>query len=356
MDDLVTRYRVKPSFSLVAHSADVVELRRGVWNPISITLTDRSSSGKLFRALKMMTGEPTLKEIADEVELTDNEAKDLVTFLTRHDAVETEPGNVLDFQLETFRNTLGTGSPDFRFDRVVFLGADDFTAEVSALLEEFEDLTSLKTACSALQDELQNSDYTLSYDPLEFRKKLERFENWQGCLLVVASLTIHPIFLRNVNRVCLHYGIPWLHAVADGPFLIVGPTFIPQKSSCYECFETRVALTMRENESYLNYKRALANQAVHLGKPFLAKPFRGVLASLAASEIANLAATGSNFTVGKALAVYLPTLEFSFNEVLRAPGCAGCSPMTEQHEQGLYFDLKGYVNSLYSGNSGQGKS
>ena len=60
--------------------------------------------------------------------------------------------------------------------------------------------------------------------------------------------------------------------------------------------------------------------------------------------------TGSDFTVGKALSVFLPTLEFSFNEVLRVPGCPACSPMTEQYEQGLYFDLKGYVNTIYNGN------
>ena len=109
MNELSIRYRVRPSFSIVAHSPDVVELRRGVWNPVSITLTDRSASGKLFRALDLMTGEATLGEIAQRASLTKDEAKDLIGDLSRHDAVETEPGSAFDSQLSLYRDTLSEG-------------------------------------------------------------------------------------------------------------------------------------------------------------------------------------------------------------------------------------------------------
>jgi hypothetical protein len=48
------------------------------------------------------------------------------------------------------------------------------------------------------------------------------------------------------------------------------------------------------------------------------------------------------------LTVYLPVLGFAYNEVLRVPGCAACAPITEQHEQSLYFDVQGLVESLYT--------
>ena len=351
MDDLATRYRVRPSFSVVAHSADVIELRRGVWNPVSITLTDKGGSGKLLRALELMNGESTLEEIAARTALTKDEADNLVSFLTRYDAIETKPGSALDYQLELVRETLGAGTEtSLSIERVVFLGGPGLAGEVAEQLAELEGPISALTAAPELEETLTGTDFTLVDDPLAFRREMARFSDWKDSLVVVASATIHPILLRNVNRVCLHHGIPWVHAAADGPYLIVGPTFVPRRSSCYECFETRVSLSMRESESYVRYKRALANRAIKSGGPQLVRPFRGVLASLAALEVANLAATGSNFTVGKALTVYLPTLEFSFNEVLRVPGCAACSPFTEQHEQSLYFDLKGYVNSIYAGN------
>jgi bacteriocin biosynthesis cyclodehydratase domain-containing protein len=356
MNDLSIRYRVPPSFSIVAHSPNVVELRRGAWNPVSITLTDQTGSGKLFRALDLMDGGATLQEVADRAGLTPADAKNLVAFLSRQDAVESEPQNALDQHLSLYRETLGAAAESrLRYDRLTCLGGPDLGVEMAEQLDDLGLSFSWTSLDPAEQERLTSSDFTLADDPLAFRKEMARFEGLKGSLVVFASMTVHPILLRNLNRVCLHHGIPWVHAVADGPYLIVGPTFVPGRSPCYECLDSRVTLSMRESESYARYKRALAARSVKTGKPHLMGPFRGLLASLAAMEVANLMSTGSNFTLGKALTLFLPTMEFSFNEVLRVPGCPACSPMTEQHEQGLYFDVKGYVNTLYSAN-GNGAS
>lgn len=355
MNDLSTRYRVPPSFSIVAHSPDVVELRRGAWNPVSITLTDQTGSGKLFRALDLMDGSATLQEVADGAGLTPDDARNLVAYLARQDAVESEPRSALDQHLTLYRETLGAaGESRLRFDRLTCLGSEELAGQIGEQLEELGLPFSRSLADAADTESLCSADFTLADDPLTFRRALERFEAWRGTLVVYASMSVHPILLRNLNRVCLHHGIPWVHAVADGPYLIVGPTFVPRRSSCYECLDSRVALHMRESESYTRYKRALAARSVKTGEPHLRGPFRSLLASLAALEVANLMSTGSNFTLGKALTVFLPTMEFSYNEVLRAPGCPACSPMTEQHEQGLYFDVKGYVNSIYSASGRNG--
>ena len=42
--------RLKRHYSLIAHSPDTVELRHGVWNPTSVTLTDDTSKKVRFRA------------------------------------------------------------------------------------------------------------------------------------------------------------------------------------------------------------------------------------------------------------------------------------------------------------------
>lgn len=350
MGELTSRYRLRPSFSVIAHSADVVELRRGVWNPVSITLTDRSAAGKLYRALELMTGEQTLEEVAQQAQLTPREATNLVSFLTRHHAIETQPGSAFDSLLDVSHATLASGlEARPRFDRVALLGPAELSEEIAAQLQDIDGATCVPIRPDRMAH-LSGTDLTLAEDPLALLDELAAYADLKGSFLIAALLTVNPILLRNLNRVCLHHEIPWLHVAADGPFLIVGPTFVPKRSPCYECFETRVAMSMRENESYLRYKKSLANRAIKVGRPALGRPFRGLLASLAAMELANFAAAGSNFTIAKALTVYLPALGFSFNEVLRAPGCAACSPMTEQHEQSLYFDLRGFVNSLYDGN------
>jgi bacteriocin biosynthesis cyclodehydratase domain-containing protein len=340
------RYRLRPSFSVIPHSPNVVELRRGVWNPISITLTDRTEAGKLARALELMTGELSMGEIVAQAGLSDAEDKELVSFLSRHNVIETKPGSAFDTILDVVRGTLVGGESRLGADKIVFIGDAEVTVDIMRQLDSFGHGLRYDVVDEATTARLSGQDLTVSEDPLALREELRAYDDWKNGLLVVAALTIHPILFRNINRVCGHHAIPWLHAAADGPLLLVGPTFIPRRTSCYECFETRILLNMRESESYIRYKRALTTQAVRLGRSPLGLPFRSLLASLTAIEVGNLLATGSSFTVGKTLSVHLPSMGFSFNEVLRSPGCAACSPITEQHEQSLYFDLSGLVSRL----------
>ena len=69
---------------------------------------------------------------------------------------------------------------------------------------------------------------------------------------------IQPLQLRLLNQISLALGIPWMHAAIDGPFLLIGPCFVPHRTSCYACFETRVTMNLRESASYQQYKSALA--------------------------------------------------------------------------------------------------
>ena len=65
-----------------------------------------------------------------------------------------------------------------------------------------------------------------------------------------------------------------------------------------------------------------------------------MVAAHTALEALNFLLTGTSFTRGKVLGVYLPTMEVSFNEVLQVPGCAGCAPLSESSEEELHFDMR----------------
>src|SRR2546423_266646 len=133
--------RVKRCYTIVGHGPDRVELRSGVWNPTSFSISDASASGHLYRLVSRLAG------VASQA------ARD--------------------------------GSVDH------------------------------------------------------------------------AESTIDPTLATAVNRLCLELEIPWLYAAIDGPFLFVGPLTVPRGSACWECFERRVTMNLRERESYLRYKRAL---------------------------------------------------------------------------------------------------
>lgn len=343
-------YRLKPNYNLIAHSPDIVELRAGVWNPTSITLFDRTASGKLFRTLELLDGTRSLAEICEEVGITRDDIESVISYLEHHNAIQKGPESIFDYRLELLKATLSPleDSGDRQLG-VQILGDPELSEKVADAIRDFVQEPLLARSSDALIRSLVEEDFTLSEDPLVQLEKLDRYKHWQNYFIVAVFEQINPIFFRNLNRLSLRHGFAWIHAALDGPFLFVGPTFIPRRSPCYECFEGRISLNIRESSSYLSYKKALTERKVKFGAFNVPRAIAGLLTSLTGFEALNYLSTGSAFTIRKVLALYLPTMEFGFHEFLRLPGCSACSAITEQNERSLYFDVKGFVNELYKG-------
>ena len=103
-------------------------------------------------------------------------------------------------------------------------------------------------------------------------------------------------------------------------------------------------MNLRERSSYQAYKRVLARGGVRPETAPLDNVLVALLASLSGFEALNFLLTRTTFTVGKMLAVYLPTFEFTFNDVLRLPGCPECGSLAERDDRGLYFDVRALLD------------
>jgi bacteriocin biosynthesis cyclodehydratase domain-containing protein len=336
--------RLKRHWSVIAHGPDDVELRHGVWNPISISLADGSKSGLLFRLLSRLTEATSPEQLAREENVLLEEVQRLIDHLLELGAVETKPGSALDYYLEhvvPWRADEAQSPP-----RVILLGDDDLAGEIRRYLPE-----SLPAHCitqvdpgGAANEVLCDPDPSWVLDGIQFEARCEVFDSWRGSFVVVANKLMNPVKLRVWNRIAVAHRIPWLHAAIDGPFVMVGPIVVPLRSPCYECLETRVTMNLRESASYQKYKTALVNRSVNAGAMPLEPALGGILASHTALEAINFCLTGSSFTVGKLLAVHLPTMEFTFNEILRAPTCAACGPVAGRDDAELYFDTATLLN------------
>jgi bacteriocin biosynthesis cyclodehydratase domain-containing protein len=257
--------------------------------------------------------------------------------------LEDGPQHALDYYLDhVVPNLSPYGERRRGPSSVVILGDESVTGEIERALVSSVAASDLDVVAvdASTRRRLAHGASVWNSDPLAFEEDASAFAGWRGSLVIVAGSTLSPPELHAFNRVSLHHRIPWILAAADGPFLLVGPTFIPWRSACYDCLETRVGMNLREGASYQRYKLALAE-----GRAARATaPIDGVLASMlgsyAAFEALNFALTGASFTIGKMLAVYLPTLEFTFNEVLRLPGCPACGPSPENDDRELYFELR----------------
>jgi len=180
---------------------------------------------------------------------------------------------------------------------------------------------------------------------MEFQDKIQVFESLRDSFVLMACSVINPLRYKVLNRAALEHGFPWMHAAIDGPFLLIGPTFVPKRSACYECFEQRVIMNLRNAASYVAYKGALVRHQVK-GERMPMQPLLGaMLASHAAMEIANFTHTNYSFVVGKVLSIFVPTMEFTYNEVLRVPSCPACSPLGERDDTELYFDVTTLINA-----------
>jgi bacteriocin biosynthesis cyclodehydratase domain-containing protein len=343
---LAHNLRLKRHYSLIAHSADVVELRYGVWNPTSFTLTDQTKSGKLFTILSRLDGSLSPSELAAREHVPRTEVEGLLDHLLELGVLESTASNALDHYLEdSVPNFRRKSNGDPATPPVVLIGDSDLVAEIHRHL-----IQALPDARAEIIDrndpaglQLAEPDAAWLLDGLEFQKRVAVFEKWRNAFIVAAMKVIDPVQLRVLNRVSLEYRIPWIHAALDGPFLFVGPIFVPHRSACYECLETRVMMNLRGAASYQSYKAALVDQKVITGKLPMEPILGALLASHTALETLNYLLTQASFTVGKVLAIYLPTMEFTFNEVLRVPGCPACSPLAERDEKELYFDMRSLI-------------
>ena len=339
--------RLKRHYSLVAHSADVVEIRYGVWNPVSFTLTDESESGHLYPLLKALDGSLSEAELAAREHVPVAEVEALIDHLQQLNVMEQGASSALDFYLDHVAPTLRAyGEEPPAAKPVLLMGDPELTREIQRNLQG--DIPHAGVTILDRQDPtwraLSAQDTTVLMDGLAFEEWAEQFAGWRQQFVVLASRTINPIQFKLLNRISLHYGIAWLHAVMDGPLLMVGPLFIPYRSACYECFEMRVVMNLREGASYLRYKEALVQHQIEYGAVPAEPVLLNLLASHTALEVLNFVLTDSAFVVNKVLAIYLPTMEFSYNEVLRLPGCPACSPAAARDDKELYFDIRSLIN------------
>ncbi|MFF5207635.1 TOMM precursor leader peptide-binding protein [Streptosporangium sp. NPDC000396] len=334
--------RIKPSFSVVAHDADTVELRHGVWNVRSYTLTDHARTGRLYGLLSGLDGSTGRAEVAKANGVTRAEIEALVDHLDQLGVIARGPETALDAYIEsTGAYVAETPAPP-----VVVLGGAALADATARVLDPSAPAgVEVAGEDDPLHRALLEADLVELEDGLAFERFVERFEPWRGKLLVHVAEEPHPLRLSVLNRVALALRTPWIQAAVDGPMVMIGPSFFPPTSACFACFETRVLMNLRESAGYQRYKDALVRQSIRVGRPPTLDALRALVAGHVGLEALNLALTGSTTTLGKVLGIYVPTMEIAYSEVLRLPGCRACGPVVEREATELYFDVRRWIDA-----------
>lgn len=337
--------RIKPSFSIIPHSAHQIEIRSGVWNPISYQIKDESNSGKLYGILKDLNGTLSPQDIAKRHKISRAEVEGVVDHLQGLELIERSASSWMDFQVDDLPVAAnGLIEP---VKNILIIGDAKVSYEIQRILVNQGKQNPIETfnLDDPLIKKLKENDQWL-FDGFLLQEMIDSYSWWQDYFIVLALTQNDPVLAMRLNQINYALGNSWIHGVVDGPFIFIGPAFISKTGPCYHCFEKRVTMNLREYAGYQRYKEALIKQFGHIGFRETVNPVLvSLLASHLAMEIMNYQLTKTCFTKAKALSIYLPTMEINFNEVLRLSGCHICGAVPHRDDHQLYFDYQSLLEN-----------
>lgn len=335
--------RIKPHYTLVAHDLNTVELRAGVWNPYSHTLVDEDRTGTLLKILQCLDGSHAVADIASQLNVARSQVESLLDHLQRLDVLTTTATSAFQYHVDMLNPILCQPAALSAWQTqlpLLLIGPAQLTQQVQQFLLPYAKEQSITVLA---EDDPLVRDFTSSqeewlYDDMHFAQRLSQYRCWENHFVVFMQFPPQPLHAMKFNRIAHHLALPWLYATIDGPYVFIGPQFMPPIGPCFDCFETRLMMNLRESASYQHYKNALAMGCVYTQPMMISPSLVGLLAAHVALETLNVVLTRSAFTRHKVLAIYLPTMEMIYHDLFRVAGCQTCGANMSRDEQQLYFD------------------
>ncbi|WCR26651.1 TOMM precursor leader peptide-binding protein [Paenibacillus thiaminolyticus] len=146
------------------------------------------------------------------------------------------------------------------------------------------------------------------------------------CSLCIVCLDEYwPSIYETVDRFAAANHVPWSLVTADNWTALVGPTFFPGQTACYQCYLEDMN---QSNPELYRFTARLMNQGESMkmvNNPLVSN----IAANLMVSDIGNLlveepALTDISLTAGRRLALDLTGYHARFETFLKAPRCKGC--------------------------------
>lgn len=339
--------RIKPHFSTIVHNANMVELRHGVWNSLSHMLNDENEEGMLAKIILGLQNQTTPSDIAKNIGTSRSKVESVLDYLQQLGVLQSKSESFIDYYVDNVIPTLRKPE-QFHYQvslPIVYVGDQYINQKIADALKTLIDVEIIDG--TLLWELVQRSDDDWLFDALAQQHFIEQFRKWEGKFVIFSSKHINPVLATRLNRIAYELNISWIHLAIDGPFIFIGPTFDGHQGPCYDCFETRVSMNLRENDSYRRYKNAIAANQVYLQEddPLLAIT-SNLLVSHAILEILNYLTTKCTFTSNKILSIFLPTMEFIYHELLRLPSCRTCGSVSNRDGTQLYFDFQRLIDEV----------
>jgi thiazole/oxazole-forming peptide maturase SagC family component len=310
-------------------------------------------------AKDLVNGGTSIQELKKEYEMKDadiSELQDLFSRLQQDGFIYDR--NFLDkaiggsFLLMGFSDTQASSfrlndsnSPGNRPKVAVLTTMPKFSEKNLLQLSQYEkwlDITTIDLGSMPDLFQYDSTERTNATELLQFIDRYKNLVNYESILVILAYP--NPTLLRNLNRLFIHYRIPWILATLDGPFIML-TSFVPYESACFECLELRITSQIRSMEEYKSYI-SLLTQKDSSFKDIEFTPVLQIPVSIAMSELILLSSFKANHFVGRLLSIYLPFFEIQMQDVLRLPICPACGHTGKATMDELYFDFRKVLSDI----------
>lgn len=340
-----TYVSIKRPFRVIPISDDEVIIGSGVWSGAGYCVKDEKQVRLLKDLVEQVDGTRSLDDLVSSVE---PEYRDdmgaLINKLNDLNVLEISDrpsASRLDSSRELLLNLVE--SPDeaqerMRAAEICILGDGTLSREILRVLQAsgFEGtMSSLKYA---------SPDASVNDNP----ESSARSETSLFRTNVYALDEPNPALLSEFNRKALQSDSPWMLSVLDGAVGIIGPTFIPHQTACFECYEKRLLSNMNHPHAYSAVRNWMnENPDEKLGSPVPA--LAAMVAGWVAYDVIMGLASGFFHTASRQLRINLQRGSVDCEEVLRFPRCNACGPAARGHpSKAVYQTLDAVIRRLQS--------
>lgn len=327
--EAITYPQFNPALVPTKIDENTLHIRGGPWNGPVLTLTDHEEEDIISGLIDEIDGETHLDDVLSA--FSHDEKGEVARALAElhekeaiHDASDyEESGDYHHTALKPFErvgsftdtDAIGTGTigvvnvghlarhivPD-----VLKMGVGEVEflepAGQTDIAEEFEDDETFTVSDRSVEELVAASDF-----------------------VVYASEQMNPEIEDLLNETALAEETPWMIVQRLGYDGLVGPTFFPGETACYECFEKRKLSNVVSMENYQAFVEACRDNDVDPATETLPE-FNRMLGGFAAMDLRHLFNHGVGYTAGRVVATNSINLEMHADRVLKIPRCDVCGP------------------------------
>ncbi|MED2032115.1 hypothetical protein P4V74_12650 [Bacillus thuringiensis] len=262
----------------------------------------------ILALIPLFTGNLSTEQLAEKVELPVEYACDIIQLLANKNIIKNYDMN---------EKCIFTSKELQRHERFI----SNLTGSLSSSFRDIEIMYSQKIVLMG-NEELQGNLKRAFGTKFSF---LEMNQIQNANLIIAVDFFENESLYNEANELAKSFNIPFLRALLQEEQFNIGPIFIPNETSCYNCFISR-KITNCEN-SYLSYKflkkyNSEWNEEHISVMPGTIEMFSFHILSFVMKYFSNCL---TSEIIGKEFTYNILTLSSNLNPVLKVPGCSKCT-------------------------------